>query len=67
MSGSPGSNTMLATAMMTPPVSSRLNCWRPGLEVDDAGNGQPVDGLVHGQAGQNDCCVLIFQPAFGDH
>ena len=30
-------------------------------------NGQPVDGLVHGQAGQNDCCVLLFQPAFGDH
>ena len=65
---------MSATAKMSPAASPKLNFLRSATRVNNADGGQPVDGVLHGKAGQNDLgdvreyhCDLAVQLPFGEH
>ena len=41
--------------MMLPALSSRLNSLRLAIKADNADSDQPVDHILHPQAGKDDC------------
>ena len=61
------------TGLISPAASSRWNCLRTALSVDNADGDEPFDSILHGQAGQSDrddvrehYCDLFVQPRLGD-